>query len=145
MEPRFLAGKLNPSDGLSRNPADRDQVLARRLVLLANPKLLEREFDSGEYEDLEIINAARRVWFAGLWEDYEYPVSHAIAMTDSGLPVPVMPLLFVPSWENPSPEDLHGRFVTEDPLQELAFQVSIAEYPFSDDTGLGLWIPMLKE
>jgi hypothetical protein len=56
-----------------------------------------------------------------------------------------MPLLFVPSWETPSPEDLLGRFVTENPLQELAFQVSVAEYPFSDDTGLGLWIPVLKE
>ena len=28
--PRFTAGKVNPSDGFSRNPADRDQVLAKR-------------------------------------------------------------------------------------------------------------------
>jgi hypothetical protein len=27
-EPRFLAGKLNPSDGLSFNPPDRDELLA---------------------------------------------------------------------------------------------------------------------
>jgi len=60
---------------------------------MSNPKLLEREFDSSEYEDLEVVLAARRVWFTGLCEEYDFPVDHAVAMSDSGLPVPVMPLL----------------------------------------------------
>ena len=78
MEPRFLAGKLNPSDGLSRNPADRDDVLSRRLALLANPRLLEKEFDSREYEDLEVVHTARRVWFSGLCQEFEEPTDHPV-------------------------------------------------------------------
>ena len=50
--PRFTAGKINPSDGFSRNPVDREAVLSKRAELLRDPGALEREFSKAEYASL---------------------------------------------------------------------------------------------
>jgi hypothetical protein len=74
---RFLAGKLNPSDGLSRNPADREEFLGRRALLLKDPDTLERVFSRGEYE-VELLEGAvwpmsaftDATWNGKLWKNH---------------------------------------------------------------------------
>ena len=52
LELRFLAGKVNPSDGLSRNPGDREEVLKERARLMSDPRAMEDAFRKEEYADM---------------------------------------------------------------------------------------------
>ena len=53
----FLAGKLNISDGFSRNPPDRDSALEKRADMLAHPERFDPAEYGGEEEDQEALDA----------------------------------------------------------------------------------------
>ena len=153
VEPQFLAGKVNPSDGLSRNPEDRDRVLAKRARLMRDPAALEKEFDKEDFEDVAVVGSLSR---AGALERTHRQLQLAGddgAATRVGAkedmlgerPERVVRCLVVPAWEAMAPtvtrEEFRNALVAADGLSEvpLRLEVNVANHPIQDKEGYGAW------
>ncbi|CAK0841686.1 unnamed protein product [Prorocentrum cordatum] len=144
----FLAGKVNPSDGLSRNPRDRDALLARRAWLLKNPSELAADFKQTEFEDtltLQQLADARWSLFRSPWELEEVEAGEVFVATGGGGFRNILKVLAVPSWEAVEP----GTFAKEverllvaarsEEADLFAPLVVEADAPMVDEEGLGFW------
>jgi hypothetical protein len=145
---RFLAGKLNPSDGFSRNPQDRDEVLARRAHLLANPAELEKEFTRAEYEDAltaEELSAARRPWLEALHEGWAGAATTAEYVATADVVSLEIRVLFVPSWTGPGADQVQRSLVPEEQRGgvDVTLLVHAAEQCFTTDEGSPVWFRFL--
>ena len=150
VEPRFLAGKVNPSDGLSRNPADRDERAKEREELLRQPALLEKAFDRAEFEDepKELLSGeVLACLVGGDGAEIEEPLVDYVLDNEVSR---VVRCLVVPAWEATSAassrQEMEGLFVgtgTETPVVPMTFDVEAATLPLMDDEGNGAWF-MLK-
>jgi len=151
VEMRFLAGRVNPADALSRSPPDREEALQRREQLLHDPKLAEQVFDREEYEDLAaaaandqvfyLLKDSRLPWLQScsrpVWADAE-PVQAHLEQQQVTLTLPVVA---APSWSNSTPPDLAERLRCGTAPEDTAVTVRpcVATRPFETERGEPVW------
>ena len=145
----FLASKVNMGDGISRNPEDRDAVLARRKMLLKDPVALEKAFSKEEFEDENVVNdfdvaerlsTARSLWLDETFLCDDVPEEIYAAAVD-GVPQIVLPIMIVPTWEGGTPADVQDRLFTDHAYQgpEVGFKATRADHAFQTDEDEGTW------
>ncbi|CAE8630136.1 unnamed protein product [Polarella glacialis] len=148
-EVRFLAGKVNMGDGISRNPEDREAVLARRKMLLKDPVALEKAFSKEEFENENVVNdfdvaerpsTARSLWLDETFLCDDVPEEIYAAAVD-GVPQIVLPVMIVPTWEGGTPADVQDRLFTDHAYQgpEVGFKATLADHAFQTDEDEGTW------
>ncbi|CAE8652229.1 unnamed protein product, partial [Polarella glacialis] len=148
-EVRFLAGKVNMGDGISRNPEDRDAVLARRKMLLKDPVALEKVCSKEEFEDENVVNdfdvaerlpTARSLWLDETFLCDDVPEEIYAAAVDS-VPQIVLPVIIFPTWEGGTPADVQDRLFTDHAYQgpEVGFKATLADHAFQTDEDEGTW------